>query len=59
MVSSGKNVSVADSGGTVAGSPMKFSESYGKTVHVVSHSGLIWVMSFCRLACKENVVKVV
>ena len=43
-------------GGIVAGSPMGFSESSRKTAYIISHSRLISVMSFCRLACKEMVV---
>ena len=46
-------------GGIVAASLMGFSDSPGKTSHIVSHSCLISVMSFCRLACKEGVVKVI
>ena len=53
---------VADSGagggGTVAIPRWDF-QSFGKTAHIISHSGSIFVMSFCRLACKEEVVKVV
>ena len=43
-------------GGIVAGSPMGFSESSRKTAYIISHSRLISVMSFCKLACKEMVV---
>ena len=43
-------------GGIVAGSPMGFSESSGKTSHIVSHSHSILLISFCRLACKEEEV---
>ena len=43
-------------GGIVAGSPMGYSESSGKTSHIVSHSRSISVISFRRLACKEEVV---
>ena len=32
----------------VAGSPMGFSESLGKTSHIVSHSCSISPISFCR-----------
>ena len=39
VVSSGENVGVIDGGGIVAGSPMGFSESSGKTTHIVSYSG--------------------
>ena len=46
-------------GGIVAGSLMGFSESPGKTSHIVSHSCLILVMSLCRLACKEGLGKVI
>ena len=42
-------------GGFVAGSPMGFSESSGKTSHIVSHSRLISLISFRKLACKEEV----
>ena len=45
-------------GGIVAGS-LRFSESSGKTFHTVSHSCSMSEISFCRLAWKENVVKVV
>ena len=45
--------------GIVAGSPMGFSESSGKTSHIVSHSCSISAMSLCRLTCKEELVKVV
>ena len=38
---------------------MGFSESSGKTSHIISHSHLILAMSSCRLACKEEVVKVI
>ena len=37
-------------GGIVAGSLMRFSESSGKTFHIVSHSRSISVISFRRLA---------
>ena len=43
-------------GGIVAGSPMGFSESCGKTSHIVSHSRSISLISFHKLACKEEVV---
>ena len=43
----------------VAGSPTGFPESSQKTSHTVTHSRSIWVMSFCRLAWKEEVVKVI
>ena len=46
-------------GGIVAGSLMGFLESPGKTSHIVSHSHLISLISFRRLACKEEVVKVI
>ena len=46
-------------GGIVAGAPMGFSESSAKTSHTVSHSCSISAMSFCRLAWKEEVVKVI
>ena len=39
-------------GGIVASSPKGFSESYGKTPHIVSHSRSISLISFCKLACK-------
>ena len=39
-------------GGIVAGSLMGFSESSGKTSHIVSHSRLISVISFRRLAIR-------
>ena len=42
-------------GGIVAGSPMEFWESSGKTSHIVSHSHSILVMSLRRLACNEEV----
>ena len=64
MVSSGGNVSVTHggvmveelSGRIVAGSPIGFLESSGKTFHITSHSRSISAMSFCRLVCKEEVV---
>ena len=43
-------------GGIVAGSPMGFSESSGKTSHIVSHSCSMSLISFRKLACKEEVV---
>ena len=43
-------------GGIVAGSLMGFSESSEKTSHIVSHSRLIPLISFCKLACKEEEV---
>ena len=44
-------------GGIVAGSPMGFSESPGKTSHIVSHSCSMSLISFrSKLACKEEVV---
>ena len=43
-------------GGIVAGSRMGFSESSGKTSHIVSHSRSISLISFRKLACKEEVV---
>ena len=43
-------------GGIVAGSPMGFSESCGKTSHIASHSLSISLISFHNLACKEEVV---
>ena len=44
-------------GGIVAGSPMGFSESSGKTSHIVSHSCSMSLISFrSKLACKEEVV---
>ena len=46
-------------GGIVAGSPMGFSESPGKTSHIVSDSRLISAMSLCRFDSKEEVVKVI
>ena len=46
-------------GRIVAGSPMRFSESSGKASHTISHSCSILVISFCRLALKKEVVKVI
>ena len=46
-------------GGIVACSPKGFPESSGKTSQTVSHSCSIPAMSFCRLAWKEEVVKVI
>ena len=43
-------------GGIVAGSPMGFSESSGKISHIVSHSRLISLISFRKLACKDEEV---
>ena len=42
--------------GIVAGSLMGFSESSRKTSHIVSHSRLISLISFRKLACKEEEV---
>ena len=46
-------------GGIVAGSPMGFLKSSRKTSYTVSHSRSISAMSFCTLARKEEVVKVI
>ena len=46
-------------GGIIAGSPMGFWESSEKTSHIVSHSRSILAMPLCRLAYKEEVVKVI
>ena len=46
-------------GGIVAGSPMGFPETSRKTSHTVSHSRSISAMSFCSLAWKEEVVKLI
>ena len=43
-------------GRIVAGSPMGFSESSGKISHIVSHSRLISLISFRKLACKDEEV---
>ena len=43
-------------GGFVAGSPMGFLESSGKTSQIVSHSCLISLISFRKLACEEELV---
>ena len=43
-------------GGIVEGSLMGFSESSRKTSHIVSHSRSISVISFCSLACREDVL---
>ena len=43
----------------VAGSPMRFLKSSRKTFHIVSHSHSMSTMCFCRLACNEEVVKVI
>ena len=62
VVSSGENVSVISGGANgeiVAGFPMGLLENTGKTSHTVSHSRLILVMSFCRLAWKEKMVKLI
>ena len=45
--------------GIVAGSPIVFSESSGKTSHIISHSRSIPAISSCALACKEEVVMVI
>ena len=45
--------------GIVEGSCMVFVESSGKTFYIVSHSLSISAMSFCRLAWKEEVVKMI
>ena len=42
-------------GGIVAGYP-GFSESSGKISHIVSHSRSMSLISFRKLACKEEVV---
>ena len=44
------------SGGIVAGFPMEFLESSRKTSHIVAHSCSMSTISFCRLACKEELV---
>ena len=46
-------------GGVVSGSSTGFLGSSGKTSHTVSHSCSVLAMSFCRLAWKEVVVKVI
>ena len=46
-------------GGIVVGSPMGFSESSGRTSHIVSHSCSMSLISFRKLACKEEVVSVI
>ena len=38
---------------------MGFLESSGKPPHTIFYSGLISVMSFCKLAWKEEVVQVI
>ena len=43
----------------VAGSPIRFLESSGKTFHIVSDSRSISAKSVCTLAWKEEVVKVI
>ena len=43
-------------GRIVASSPMGFSESSGKTSYIISHSGSMSLISFRKLACKEEVV---
>ena len=43
-------------GGIVAGSPMGYSEISGKTSHIVFHSRSMSLISFRKLACKEEVV---
>ena len=43
-------------GGIVAGSPMGFSESSRKISHIVSHLRLISLISFRKLACKDEEV---
>ena len=43
-------------GGIVAGSPMGFSESSGKISHIVSHLRLTSLISFRKLACKDEEV---
>ena len=45
--------------GIVAGSLLGFLESSGKTSHIVFHSRSISAMSFCTLACKEEVDKAI
>ena len=46
-------------GRIVAGSPIGFPESSGKTSHTVSHSRPISAKSVCTLAWKKEVVKVI
>ena len=46
-------------GGTVAGSLIGFLESSGKSSHTVSHYCSISVMSICRLAWKEDMIKLI
>ena len=43
-------------GGIDAVSLMGFSESCGNTSHIVSHSRSMSLISFRKLACKEEVV---
>ena len=43
-------------GGIVAESTMGFSESSGKASHIVSHLRSMSLISFRKLACKEEVV---
>ena len=64
VVTSGGNVSMAVlveelRGGILADSLMVFVEGSGKTSHIVFHSLSISTKSFCRLASKEEVVKVI
>ena len=64
VVTSGGNVSVAAlveelRGGILADSLMVFVEGSGKTSNIVSHSLWISTKSFCKLAWKEEVVKVI
>ena len=56
LVSNGESVSVADGGGARW---KGFPESSAKTSHIVSHSRSISAMSFCRLAWKEEMIKVI
>ena len=62
-MSGGGDASVADGGGTRWRNCCRFPdgilESPRKTSHIVAHSHLISLISFRRLACKEEVVKVI
>ena len=64
VVNSGGSVSVTDGRGAGWKDCCRFPngiflDSSGKTSHTVSHSRSISVMYFCRLAWKEEVVKVI
>ena len=61
--SGGRDANVADGGADGRGARCReccrfsngFLESSGKTSHIVSHSNSMSLISFCKLACKDEV----